>query len=172
MDRLCTSTLVITALLCVAAVGCASSPTTPDTAPYGDPLHGLSWLVGTWGGTQENGLRMQEHWTPSEGALMLGVNRTIRGPQAIAFEFLRIEARDEDAIVYVAQPNGLSPGVDFPLIESSEGHAIFANPEHDFPQRLTYTRVGDHLTVVVEAEKQGTVHGFTLEWDLEASPSR
>ena len=146
--------------------GCAATDPAPPAPLYGDPLKHLSWMVGTWNGSMPNGMRMQEHWIPGDGGLMLGVNRTARGPEFVAFEFLRIEARDEDAIVYVAQPGGVSPGVEFTLVESVGTRAVFSNPEHDFPQRLTYTRVGESLTVEVEGEVNGEAGGFALEWTL------
>ncbi len=96
-----------------------------------------------------------------EGGVMLGVSRVIseRGTQ---FEFLRI-APNGEGLAYLASPRG-KPAVAFQLVESAEGHAVFANPEHDFPQRITYRRDGDTLTARVEARRDGEWNGFDIAW--------
>ena len=155
--------ILVLALSC----GCAHSPSPTPAPPDGDPLAPLAWLVGAWTEPEPSGTEpaMEEHWTPIAGATMLGVNRTVRGDRTIGFEFLRIEARDEDAIVYVAQPQGRSPGTEFRLTELAENRAVFENPTHDFPQRLAYTREADTLTVEVTAkDEDGNSRGFTLRW--------
>lgn len=92
---------------------------------------------------------------------MLAVSRVIseRGTQ---FEFLRI-ALDGDGLALLAQPSG-KPASAFPLIESTEGHAVFANPEHDFPQRIIYRRDGETMTARVEAQRDGEWQGFDIAW--------
>ena len=64
-------------------------------------------------------------------------------PDRTEFEFLRIE-RAAGNVDYVAQRSGRPP-TRFRLTESSATNADFANPEHDFPQRIRYTREGDLL---------------------------
>ena len=73
---------------------------------------------------------------------MLGVSQTIR-PERTEFEFLRIE-RAAGNVDYVAQPSGRPP-TRFRMTDASAAHADFANPEHDFPQRIRYAREGDLL---------------------------
>ena len=164
-------------LLCSALVGCGSAPdrsaadadgtiaSTLDRGEYGEPLATLDWLAGSWVERSAEFESNEEHWVAARGGMMLGVNRTLRGPRAVAFEFLRIEARDEDAIVYIAQPGGRSPGVEFTMTEWSDTHVVFKNPEHDFPDTITYRRDGDHLSAHVEGTgRDGARGGFTLEW--------
>ena len=54
----------------------------------------------------------------------------------VSFEFLRIETAGP-SLVYVAQPGGRPP-TRFPLAETGARRAVFANPQHDFPQRILY----------------------------------
>ena len=42
-----------------------------------------------------------------------------------------------------------------PLVESSAQKAVFANPEHDFPQRVLYWREGESLCAAVEGPMNG-----------------
>ncbi len=42
---------------------------------------------------------------------------------------------------------------------------VFANPEHDFPQRITYWLEGETgLRARVEAQRDGKWVGFDLAW--------
>jgi hypothetical protein len=45
--------------------------------------------------------------------------------------------------------------VRFPMLESGPNRVVFANPSHDFPQRLAYARRGDALTVTVSGAGAG-----------------
>ncbi len=139
-------------------------------ADLGD-LGALAWLAGCWQG-EGGGGKNQECWMPPEGGIMLGVSRVFSEQGTVApegrkedtvapegrkedtmFEFLRI-APHGDGLAVFASPRG-KPAVAFPLIESAEGLAVFADPEHDFPQRITYRRDGDKMTARVEAQQDG-----------------
>jgi hypothetical protein len=61
-------------------------------------------------------------------------------------------------VAYVARPPGQKKAT-FLLTESEGTHALFENPQHDFPTRLDYRRSEDTLTVRVEGADQ---QGFTL----------
>ena len=96
---------------------------------------------------------------------MLGVNR---GPEREgdqpAFEFLRIVETD-GGLTFLASPSGRFPPVAFPAIEIGEARIVFANPEHDFPQRITYwLESDDELRARVEAREEGKWGGFEATW--------
>lgn len=134
--------------------------TLPGAAAPDGGLDALAWLAGCWRG-EGGGGRNEECWTPPEGGMMLGVNRVIsdRGTQ---FEFLRI-APEGGGVALLASPGGKPPVV-FPRVDGGEGFVVFANPSHDFPQRIAYRRDGDALTVRVEAERDGEWRGFDVVW--------
>lgn len=73
---------------------------------------------------------------------MLGISQTVR-PDRTEFEFLRIEHAG-GRVDYVAQPSGRPP-TRFRMSDASVTHAEFVNAEHDFPQRIRYTRESDLL---------------------------
>lgn len=140
------------------------TPLTAEGTATGEPsLEALSWLAGCW----ENlpGERVSEEcWMAPRGGVILGLNRSLgRGGKA-SFEFLRIALEESGAIVYHASPGG-RPSTPFRLVESTADTAVFENPEHDFPQRITYRLAEDGLLRVrVEAEKEGKMQGFELVW--------
>lgn len=116
-----------------------------------DDLESLRWLAESWR-SESGGVTMEERWIPPHGGMMLAVARVVVDGKAVAFEFLRIEER-EDGIVYVAQPNG-KPGVEFRLVESTTRSATFENPEHDHPKRFHYEKLEDgSLAVRVEGDE-------------------
>lgn len=79
---------------------------------------------------------------------MIGTGRSGSGDELGSFEFLRIETGSEGEAVYVAAPGGGTPSR-FKLVRSDGTSAIFENSDHDFPQRISYTRNGDSLAVAI-----------------------
>jgi len=113
-------------------------------------LEGLRFIEGDWSG-ESGKARIEEHWIEAAGGTMLGISRTIVSGKTVAFEFLRIEAR-EDGVFYVAQPNG-RPGTDFKLTKESAGEAVFENPQHDHPKVIRYRLREGMLVAEVEGDE-------------------
>jgi hypothetical protein len=109
----------------------------------------LAFIRGSWEGGPA-GMKFQERWTEEAGGLMLGVSRTLRGGRAVAFEFLRIEFRD-DGVFYVAQPGG-APKTEFKLTAFNSNSATFENPGHDHPKLIRYSLQSDGA---LKAELEG-----------------
>lgn len=139
------------ALCAVAMIACGASPAPPVVTVAGvtGPLAELSWLTGSWASTGEDEL-VEEHWTAPTTNLMLGLNRTSDGGTTRHHEVLRIEARP-DGIYYVASPSGQATTA-FEMVEHGRFFAVFENPAHDYPRRITYRRDGQWLTVRIEGE--------------------
>ncbi len=74
---------------------------------------------------------------------------------------------DSDATgsVYRAAPSGQPPHA-FPLVECGPTWATFADPEHDFPQSLTYRRTEDGLTATVEGGTGAERRRERWDWTL------
>ncbi len=112
----------------------------------------LAWISGCWkaGGN----VQTEEHWTNIAAQSMLGMGRTIANGKTVFHEFLQIRDR-ADGIVYIAQPNG-GTAVEFKLVKINDNEAVFENPQHDFPQRITYQRVIDgSLVAAIEGQEKG-----------------
>ncbi|HAW80401.1 MAG TPA: hypothetical protein DEO59_01225 [Balneola sp.] len=116
----------------------------PDPA-----LPELAWLTGYWTST-EDGTTIEELWTNGAGYMMLGVHRDVNENGRSSFEYLRI-MRTREGIVYVASPGG-KLGTTFTMIENIDQKVVFENLDHDFPQRIIYSRSGDTLTARIEDE--------------------
>lgn len=152
-------------IIATLAVGTGCAPTHHPTAsaqPMADPTQSykaedLAFLAGIWR-TQETVPETEETWTMPRGGTLMGCNRVIADGKSVFFERLRIEPLDA-LLVYQAHPKGAKEETPFLLVTLREHQAIFTNPEHDFPQNLTYTRNGDSLTI----DSRGPERSFRLE---------
>lgn len=100
------------------------------------PLAAFALLLGHWtdGATSEQWVDVGHAW--------FGVGFA-PGSDGTTFEFLRIHEVDGE-IRYTAMPGG-GPPVPFALAELDGRRFVFANPEHDFPQRIRYDVRGRRL---------------------------
>lgn len=133
----------------------------------------LAWLEGHWAGT-DGPLQMEEIWTSAAGGALVGLHKDVAvraggAPKMVSFEFLRIES-GPDGFAYVAQPGGRPP-TRFPLVEHGPKRAVFANPAHDFPQRILYWMDdAGALHARIEGPKGGKTVGE--EWTWTRRPAR
>jgi hypothetical protein len=138
----------------VVSVVLLSSPYLPTDLPprlLAAPMsiRDLAWLEGTWRG--QIGDRMFEaRYTGTDGGQVLSASKYIKGGNAACFEFERFEEQG-DSLILTPFPEGKS-SVSFRLAEldPKARRAVFENPDHDFPTRISYQRVArDRLTILV-----------------------
>ena len=123
-------------------------------------LENLRFLEGSWKGESGKAV-FEERWTDGASGTMLGVARTLASGKTVAFEFLRIVAR-EDGVFYVAQPNG-NPPTEFKLTRVSSGEAVFENPQHDHPKIIRYRSSNGGGVLVAEVEGDEGKQEFRFE---------
>ena len=118
----------------------------------------LRWLSGCWELRTASRVT-HEQWMQPLASQMMGMSRTVVRDTVREFEVLRIEKR-AGVPTYVALPSGQKETL-FPATLVSDTMAIFANPAHDFPQRIIYRRVGsDSLVARIEGPRNGTTRGI------------
>jgi cytochrome c553 len=98
----------------------------------------FAWLAGHWCGTAD-GTESEEYWLASRGGMLLGLHRDLDQGRASGFEFMRI-VHDAGSATLYAQVSGRTPATAFTLAEYGPRRAVFANPDHDYPKRVTYER--------------------------------
>ena len=129
----------------------------------------LSWLARCW--EWDAGARHgEEQWMQPRGGTMLGMSRTVRRDSTIEFEFLRIQERD-GRLHYIAAPSGQA-GATFSSTELTDSTVVFANLEHDFPQRIMYKSRADSLTARIEGLRNGVVRGVDFSMRRVACQKR
>ncbi len=123
----------------LAAVALIAAP----LSAAGPPAPMPAWLAGAW--AMEDGQSWaDEFWTPPRGEMMIGAARMGAGRQLQTWEATRIQRKVDGSISFYAQPRG-APATEFPLVSAGEESVEFANPSHDFPQRIRYWRQGQLL---------------------------
>lgn len=102
-----------------------------------------AWLAGAW--VMESGaVWADETWSAPRGGMMIGSMRSGFGADLSEWGQSRIVRKADGRLSFVAQPGGGRP-VEYPLVTMSEAAIEFANPSHEYPQRIRYERVGQLL---------------------------
>ncbi|MAI91814.1 DUF6265 family protein [Ponticaulis sp.] len=134
--KLSITTFTLLAGLSLSA--CGSAP-----APQQTLADDLDWLIGCWATEQGT----VEDWSSSDMNTLLGEGRSPRSDGTVFTEYLTI-SRNKDELYYLAAPTGTEP-IMFTASERGAGMAVFENPDHDYPQRISYQRNGDTLSATI-----------------------
>lgn len=155
--------------LLVAATGMLAAVLAGGSAP---PVSGElpAWLAGCWAFERGN-VRVEEQWMAPAGGLMLGISRTVRGDAAVEHEFLVMRFEGNN-LVLIASPSGQATTA-FHLVGQNPAEVVFANPSHDFPQRITYRRSPDGgVVATVEGNIAGAARVIELAYRGVSCPGR
>ena len=126
-------------------------------------LINFEWLVGMWEGIQGQGI-YHEEWSKISDTELSGKAYLIKKGEIKNPEVLKIHISNEN-IFYTAEVSHNPEPVSFRLTSQKNNIFIFENPEHDFPQKITYARKdNDSLLAVVEAVKDGKTR--KIEYNL------
>ena len=96
---------------------------------------------------------VEEQWMAPRGGAMLGAGRTVQGGRLVEHEFVVIR-EDSGRLVYEARPSGQPPAA-FPAREVTPRSVVFENLQHDFPQRIGYSREDDGVLAWIEGPRNG-----------------
>jgi Domain of unknown function (DUF6265) len=131
-------------------------------------LKELGFMAGCWRGESEGGAVIHEYYTPPSDNLMLGLSRYTKGGRVTSYEFTTIAVRGDSDLVLTPRPEGQQPA-DFRLTRLEPGMAIWSNPQHDFPQVISYRKRGsDSLVARIEGPGPGGTR--SSEWKMRRVP--
>lgn len=101
------------------------------------------WMAGCW--TEAKGDRWSEEcWTAPRAGSMLGSGRTGHGEQLRNWEVMQILTGKDGKLAFWGAPQGAERTA-FALVTQTASEIVFANPAHDYPQRIRYWREGELL---------------------------
>lgn len=151
--------LVITCL-----IGLLHSCSTPQVVEEGSSpvtktkFEKLSWLLGNWSNTSAEG-SVSEFWRLTNDSTWSGKGFFVKGNDTLSKEILNLELR-MGTLFYIPSVNNQNGGlpVSFKENKLSDSLVVFENPEHDFPQFITYRLIRNDSIV---AEISGKVNGET-----------
>lgn len=113
----------------------------------------FNWLTGSWQGGSGTEL-IYENWQQVDEQLLLGEGYFVSGGDTVVREQLRLQ-KIGAYWCYIATVNKGRPTL-FTHIKTEKGKMSFENPEHDFPQRITYVLQKDgSLLAFVEGKEKG-----------------
>lgn len=132
----------------------------PAPLPSGPAAHpsisDLAWLEGTWRG--RIGARdFETRYTGPEGGVVLSASKYSTNGKPAGFEFERFEEKNGH-VVLIPYPDGKESPATFRLTDFDQKtrRAVFENPKHDFPTKISYQRVAeDSLTILVSGPGKG-----------------
>ena len=146
-------TLKMLAVLAIVASGTAiaqSKPTTTDLP---------GWMAGCW--ERASGDRWTEEcWMGPRGGIMLGAGRSGAGEAVREWEATQIVVGPDGKLAYWASPQG-GAHVAFPMVSQGPREIVFANPSHDYPQRIRYWMEGDALNAEISRVGGGRLVRWT-----------
>jgi hypothetical protein len=117
-----------------------------------ESIDSLKWLSGCWAAVGSD-YGSGEIWTIPAGRSLLGVSRTVKDGETVAYEFMQIR-QEANGIFFIARPSGQEEAR-FKATSIREGKIVFENPEHDFPQTITYELKDGDLSARIEGKKKG-----------------
>lgn len=117
----------------------------------------LLWIVDSWVSPGGSDSRSYEEWKVTNDSLYEGSSKTIKNGEVTFREVLKIENTPE-GIFYVADvPHNPAP-VKFQLTAVTDTSAVFENPDHDFPKKITYFLEEGNLHAFIEGPgKDGVI---------------
>ncbi|MCF6443041.1 DUF6265 family protein [Pseudoalteromonas luteoviolacea] len=130
-----------------------------------DSLESLSWLIGGWS-SKSSKLQVKESWKKVSNSTFEGSGYTysIKKSKTVSVETLRLVEMSGE-VFYVAKVASNSLPIAFKLTSCTAETAIFENPDHDFPKKLTYQfKSENNITVAVTGEKG---KGFSIKFMRE-----
>lgn len=131
------------AILALTLASLTSFALAAEPAPTPAP----DWIAGAW--TEAKGDNWtEEFWTPMRGGIMIGAGRSGKGAALTSWEQPRIERGADGVLTYWGSPGGAKP-VPFRMASSTATEIVFANPAHDYPQRIRYWRDGKLLNAEI-----------------------
>lgn len=129
---------------------------------YCADLADLNFMTGHWTG-ETNGSTMEETWTGTEGASMMGMYREMKGGQTTFYELLVVELREGTPTLLLKH---FDPGlkgweekdkaVTLPLQQFQPNEVTFVSDDAAHATKLTYRRTGKNtLEAVLERQRKG-----------------
>ena len=131
-------------------------------------IEDVSWLIGSWKGTDLNDLVFHETWERESKTTLTGSGVTVSPDGDTIFrETLKIDLV-EGVPYYVATiPKSKGP-VLFKMIKGDAHNAIFENKEHYFPKRISYLlQTNNTCKIKLEGIEKGVPRIETLIYERE-----
>jgi len=101
----------------------------------------VDWLVGEWQNRAKEGV-FTEIWTQKDDSTLTAVSFFIAGKDTVLNEKVTLkEINGELFYIPVVSNQNNGKEIPFKLTSVTEKQLVFENPNHDFPQKITYSLI-------------------------------
>jgi hypothetical protein len=139
----------------IVVVFIACKPSAPTTVDKKGPLEPLSFFIGRWTQVEGPELISYEDWTRGTDSSWTGKSWTMYQADTVFYEKIELKAEGKD-IFYIPTIDENAGPVRFKMTGLKDKSVVFENPEHDFPQKITYEARGDSmLFATISGSKDG-----------------
>ncbi len=114
------------------------------------------WLIGTWENKAARG-SLYETWAKAGDAGFSGKSYILKEKDTVVFETIQL-VQEQGRLFYIPTVKNQNDGlpVRFSLKAISDTGLVFENPQHDFPQIISYTKIStDSLVAEISGRKNG-----------------
>ena len=100
-----------------------------------------NWFLGAWKFKTNDG-DLTEIWKQMNDSVYLGVSYVIVKTDTVFYELISLEQKNKkwNYSVSVKNQNNEQP-VSFEMTSMTPNQLVFENPKHDFPSKITYTKI-------------------------------
>jgi hypothetical protein len=115
-----------------------------------------AWLIGTWENKTGQG-SLFETWTRVSNKEYSGISYMLQGNDTVVFETIQL-IQENTGLYYIPTLMDQNEGqpVRFLLKDIGPTEMVFENQEHDFPQVISYTKMGaDSLLAAISGTSNG-----------------
>lgn len=119
-------------------------------------INKAEWLIGTWETKTSRG-SIYETWAKLSDDEFSGKSYILKDKDTVAFETIRL-VQEQGGLFYIPTVKNQNDGlpVRFAAKTISETQLVFENPQHDFPQIISYTKINaDSLVAKISGTKNG-----------------
>jgi len=134
-------------------------------------IEDMKWLLGVWENHTPRGI-MYESWKQVNESELFGKSYVIKAKDTTVLETVRLVQKGDD-VMYIPIVNNQNSGepVVFKSTFVSPSKFIVEAPEHDFPQKISYTRIAqDQFVAEISGEINGVMRyqSFSLKSNLKS----
>ncbi len=126
----------------------------------------FSWMVGSWKIETKDGM-ISESWQQVNDSTFIGESVFIvSSGERIPQESLELSLRKGEW-AYTSKVNDQNNGqpVTFKLIFIGRQEFISENPQHDFPQRISYRKIGSQVFASIEGTSKGKYKKMNFDFE-------
>lgn len=144
-------------LLALAAfISCKKTDADDSDNNEKDKIKTAHWLIGKWETRSADGT-FTETWKKANDSTYNGQSFFLKGKDTIHYETIVLQ-QIEEQLSYNTNIRGQNQDkpVAFVLTETKENQLVFENPKHDYPQKISYTKVSkDSLVAEISGIQLG-----------------